>query len=115
MYARSIYHQAVLSRRELFERIGVFDISYSLLADQDWFLRAMTAKARGFHTGIPVCVFEIGGACSNWRKLHQERSRMQHHHYRWGERLLFEPGWFVLKAVHRLLTGNFAMPVGWRR
>jgi len=112
LYDRVICHQTILARRELFERIGGFDLSYSLLADQEWLLRSLAAGARGLHTGITVCEFEIGGVCSDWRKLRRERAGMQQQHFRSWERWLFGLSWLALKIVHRFRTGNFAVPVG---
>ena len=115
LYDRVICHQTILARHELFERISGFDLSYSLLADQEWLLRALAAGARGLHTGITVCEFEIGGACSDWRKLRRERARMQRQHFHRWERGLFGLSWLALKIVHRFRTGNFAVPVGLKR
>ena len=114
-YAQSICHQTILGRRELFEHIGGFDTSYSLLADQDWLRRGMATGAQALHTGITVCEFEAGGACSDTERMRQEWARLRRQHFRWWERGVFSFGLCALKIIRRLRTGNFAIPVGWRR
>jgi len=113
LYELTLCHQTLLARRELFERIGGFDLGYPLLADQDWVLRAMAAGARGLHTGITVCEFEFGGTCSDVRRKRQERARLRRQHFPWWERGAFALGWLIRKVLSRLRTRNFALPVRW--
>ncbi|MDZ4849272.1 MAG: glycosyltransferase [Pirellulaceae bacterium] len=51
--AVSITQQATLFRREVFERLGGFDCSYSIVADNDFWLRAIEA---GFKMEYVNCV-----------------------------------------------------------
>ncbi len=48
------YHQGMFAKREVFERIGTFDLRYQIVADYDWTLRAYRQGCR-FQT-IPDAV-----------------------------------------------------------
>ena len=42
LYKRPIPQQCIFSRRRVFDRVGVFDTRYSICADYDWLVRAIT-------------------------------------------------------------------------
>jgi glycosyltransferase involved in cell wall biosynthesis len=55
-------HQAVFARRELFERVGEFNLAYKFNADYDWLLRAQRALARFYYLPRLIARFDDSGA-----------------------------------------------------
>ena len=65
-YQRTICHQAVFTRRELFERVGEFNESYPIHADADWLMRAFfKLHIRFRHIDRIVCYYSSEGVSSN--------------------------------------------------
>lgn len=58
----SLCHQAVFARRDLFDRMGGFDLSLRYAADYDWLIRVLKGGARVQHTDRIVSRFRVGGA-----------------------------------------------------
>jgi glycosyltransferase involved in cell wall biosynthesis len=57
----NLCHQAVFARRELFERLGEFDMRYPINADFDWLLRVFTSGAKYKYLGFPIAFYEATG------------------------------------------------------
>ena len=78
-------HQAVFARRQLFQSIGGFDLSYPINADYDWLLRVFHSGARARYVDRDISVFAEGGF------------HMQHAAKREAERLTikdkYNPSW----------------------
>jgi glycosyltransferase involved in cell wall biosynthesis len=115
LYDRIICHQALLSRRAVFESIGGFDISYSLIADRDWILRAVTKGHKPKHFAIPICDWEVGGKCSDYKAVDKELIRYRSIHFSRFERLMYVIFRGSSKTLERIRSFNFALPVGLKR
>jgi glycosyltransferase involved in cell wall biosynthesis len=78
-------HQAVFARRQLFDKLGAFDLSYPINADYDWLLRVFHSGARARYIDRDISVFAEGGF------------HMQHAEKREAERLTikhkYNPSW----------------------
>ncbi len=77
-----LFHPAIFASKQLFEKVGNFDIQYKIVADYDWILRALVKnKATCKYLDMPITIFADGeGASSNPknRERHkQERSDVQ--------------------------------------
>lgn len=71
-------HQAVFARRQLFETIGLFDQSYPINADYDWFLRVFRSRVATLYVDRDVAMFTAGGRHSvDIQKLQMERRRVR--------------------------------------
>ena len=77
-FKSSVYHQATLCRRSLFERIGQFDTSFSIAMDYDFFLRAYrkAIKAKIVNTSFSVMRKDGVSSQTDWQSL-QERFRQE--------------------------------------
>ncbi|MBT9538267.1 glycosyltransferase family 2 protein [Thiobacillus sp.] len=76
-------HQGAFARRQLFERVGVFNTDFRINADYDWFLRVLGSGAAWRYEDIDIARFHTGGAhARNIQKLRDERHavRMQYIH-----------------------------------
>lgn len=68
-------HVASLARKSIFQAIGHFNTSFKLIADQDWYLRALKAGFSGVKIeGAPLGIIETGGASDSYSAL---RERLQ--------------------------------------
>lgn len=70
-------HQASFSRRDLFERYGYFDDSYSIVADKKFFINCLGFHNASFkYVDIDVANFDVNGISSAtegpWYKKHEE-------------------------------------------
>jgi len=108
LYWRSLPHQATFVKKELFDKFGVYDLSFKIIADWEFFARVIVR-----HHIPPVAwshcvsVYANNGVSANLGnrlQLRQERQRIrQLHfplHYRW--RRNFNEGWGGL--IHRIRT-----------
>ena len=90
LYRNTICHQAQFIRKSAFERVGLYDETYQLLADLEWFLRAMSQhRIRLKRTRQIVSVYVLGGRSSEEGALHaKERSEIQREYFTTWERSL---------------------------
>lgn len=92
-----ICHEAAFLTKKIYEKVGLYNISYKYLMDVDLFMRLYRAKA--VHKFINVCVltFRVGGASSTISKSYLNERK----------RLIIENGGTILEAFiyvsyHRL-------------
>lgn len=79
MFRGYFAHQAILAKRELFEKYGNFDVSYKICADWDWILRCLVNGATTYRLNSPLVVFSLGGAsgvAGEKGLLSRERARL---------------------------------------
>jgi len=114
LYSSSICHQTVMSRRSVFDKIGQFNTSIGIAGDPDWILRAYSKGCEFRHLGQLVCIYEGGGYSSNFERQQKARSWLLNKHFSLTERLIFGFIFCIVKIWRRLITGNFAIPVGYR-
>ncbi|GAB6060077.1 glycosyltransferase family 2 protein [Desulfonatronum parangueonense] len=71
---RTITQQAILYRREAFERCGNFDQELRIAADHEWLLRAfLHHDIQGAYLKRPVAVFRIGGVSNDGESAQAHR------------------------------------------
>ena len=106
LYWRSLPHQATFIRRTLFEKYGLYDISFKIAADWEFFARVIMRHH------VPITAWShcmavytndgISARLENRKQLRQERYRIRHMHYpaiyRW--RRDFNEAWGAL--LHRI-------------
>lgn len=70
-FKTGVYHQGSLCKREIFERIGGFDIDFKIAMDFDFFLRAYRYGLRAHYFPIAVAVMRDTGisASTDWPSL----------------------------------------------
>lgn len=107
----SICHQAILARRNIFDAIGNFDISFRLVADRDWIFRAIDSGFKYIHTPIVFCDWEIGGACVDYRVEEKELIKYRGKYFVSHKRRLYRSLWFLEKIYKRAKSMNFTIPV----
>jgi glycosyltransferase involved in cell wall biosynthesis len=79
MFNDTIPHQSVLIKRELFNRIGKYNLDYPIVADYDYFMRAMySQKCSGKFIDLVFAEYNMDGTSSklsNRRQMMLERRR----------------------------------------
>lgn len=62
MCTNALAHPSMFHKRHCFEKAGVFDLKYSIVADYEWTLRAMYEKGlQGSYFDVVTTVFSAGG------------------------------------------------------
>lgn len=78
LLTEDLCHQAVFARRQLFDRIGGFDLAFRWNADYDWLIRAFRAGVRSRCMARAICDFYVGGAHTSDPSAHvAERRRVR--------------------------------------
>ena len=81
MMRDTLWHPVSFVKHSFLEKIGLYDTSYKIVADYDWFLRAIFKYGATLHyVNTPVAVFYLGGLSSlpeNSEKIRLERLRSQ--------------------------------------
>ncbi len=65
----NLCHQAVFAKRTVFDRVGVFDTSYQIVADYDWLLRALLSGVNIRYIDRIIAYFNAMGAHAMDREL----------------------------------------------
>jgi glycosyltransferase involved in cell wall biosynthesis len=110
-YSTYFCHQSLVFRRQLFTKVGLFDLSYKFLADRDWILKAYVADAKFQYKPVIVCGYEGGGVSTNLKAVNHELMEMRKKSFSKIERVFYFSINIVVKIHKRLLIGNFNMPV----
>lgn len=67
-----VCHQAIFSRKSLYETVGKFDLRYRIIADKDWVLRTVNAGAKWLFTDMFVSYYQTGGISADVSKREGE-------------------------------------------
>ncbi|MHB9009739.1 MAG: glycosyltransferase family 2 protein [Limisphaerales bacterium] len=104
LYRRTICHQAWFVDRELYRKLGGFDLSLSISSAYDFQLRALLVeKASYLHVEKCVVTYEGGGISgSNSQVMRQDRRNIIQRHFSLRQRLLYSCAFAVLYGFSRL-------------
>ncbi len=84
LYKRTLPHTSAFIKKDLFDRIGLYDTSFEIVGDYDFFVRAYGAAA--IINFVPVCVavYHLDGVSSKSKGsklLDDEISRIRRRHF----------------------------------
>lgn len=103
-------HQAVFSRRTLFQRIGNFNEHFLLNADYDWLIRAFRSGAGWQWVDRTIAIFSVGGAHTrDVAKLSEERRKVR---LQYISPAMLALGGLRSRIVHRWHRHFSAHPLG---
>ena len=106
LYWRSFPHPATFIKRSLFEKWGLYDLSFQITADREFFVRAVVRHGAAC---VPwnhcVSIFTndgISASLENRKRLYRERQRIHRMHYpaRYRWRRDFNEAWGGI--IHRI-------------
>lgn len=70
-----VFHPATFTKKEIFDRMGGYDLRFKLAADYHWFLRAYLNKVEFAYLDDELVKFSVGGAsnfsCETYREAIQ--------------------------------------------
>lgn len=92
-----VVHQSIFTRKTLFDRIGTFDITYSIGADWDFLIRGLKNSATMFYIPIPVCKFPTDGVSAGVHNMQRHRIRKKNHLYKFFD-------WNLVKDIFNMPT-----------
>ena len=96
-----ICHQRLFVRRELFGKIGFFDLQYSFCADWDWIFRAVNAKSKIFFMESVVVLYNfMGTSLINLKRVYPECWRVMFKNTPFYEFLFF----LIYACVRKIKT-----------
>ncbi len=83
LFGMKAHHQAMFARRELFDRLGGFDLTYRIAADYDWAVRAFQAPGvtRKFVPHVIATMRRGGVSDRRYLASVRERWRVVRRHY----------------------------------
>ena len=110
---KGLHHQGVFIRRSLFERLGLYDTSFGIMMDYEFFLRAYRAGARFQQFANPaISMMRDSGISSrldwlNLKKRFDEEKRVHRtHQTRWLS--WFYDAWWMLYPRYRQLRAHLS-------
>lgn len=110
-------HQAALIKKELFSSIGLYNLEYKILADQEWFVRYFKQGDHSLYIPEVLSAYEIVGLSQKQRfksiKENQKISRMHFPWYIHFIRTLRHP--FLLFKVYLMMKLMHTKGYAWYR
>jgi len=82
LFKNGIYHQSTICSKRLFDEIGLFDPSFQIAMDYDFFLRAYKSGKGAVSVNMPLGTMRLTGISSqtDWDSLHERFSEQQRVH-----------------------------------
>ena len=114
-------------RRDVYSRVGLFDLKYQIAADREWLLRLALTRPRGIVLGVSVCQYRRHADSMTIDRAGRNASQYRHEHLSIAEEYLSHPDladdardalrtWHkresVCEAQQALLRGRFR--VAWQ-
>jgi glycosyltransferase involved in cell wall biosynthesis len=99
---KGVCHQGALCKRGLFEKIGLFNTSFKICMDYDFFNRAYRYGATGEYVSELLSVMRDGGISSrqDWRSLKQRFAEEKRVHYENNTSIIMEGVYMVYWALY---------------
>lgn len=93
LYRTPLCHQSMFFSKSVFEKYGLYDLSYKILADYNCTLNAFRKKVPFFYINLPVCTYLGGGISESKQGVEiktQEYKEIQKIYYSRWERIMYE-------------------------
>lgn len=68
---KSVCHQAMFVKRNVFDKTGLYDINYKIVADRDWFIKCYKNKLNMKHLDKFYIFFDVNGISSDKIRIQQ--------------------------------------------
>ena len=106
MIADTLWHPVSFIKRDLFTRLGKYDETLKMVADYDFFLKAVIVnKVTTRHSGVSVAVFNLDGFSSDPRNVE----------LRLKEREIVQSRYFPEKVIQSAKSLNIILQSKWYR
>jgi glycosyltransferase involved in cell wall biosynthesis len=108
--ANGISHQAIFAKVQVFEKLGGFDSSLRIVADNDWLIRAINANfAFGYCPEVLTAVLP-GGVSSATQKVTEEKEILKERYLTRFQRATFPLYYVGSKVLGRIRQRKFHLP-----
>ncbi len=101
LYCGSLPHPSTFSSKQAFQKNGLFDKSFRVAGDYEWFVRGFVKNGLSFqHLDVLTTVFLNDGVSTSreWENVQKEEiERLRHMHFSFTERLWLNIGRFLRK------------------
>lgn len=79
LWSRTINHQAVFAKREVFTKVGDFDTSFKMKADHDWIIRCYNHSCAFRYLPLTIAKYDYGGfSVKNWKRFIKGDRKLLH-------------------------------------
>lgn len=103
IFRGSLPHPATIYKKDAFERCGVFNTTYKIASDYEWFVRALVKyKLKFIRTDLIMTVFNKGGISTDKdhsQLIQLEKTRVRKTYYSLFERVYYNFRWFYKKNL----------------
>lgn len=101
-----LFHPAIFASKKLFDKVGIFDTQYKIVADYDWVIRALVQfKASCKYLDMPITVFADGeGASSNPKNKEFHKNERKSVQKKYFSPLMITVSNFLYKSMRSLLS-----------
>ncbi|MGN0006283.1 MAG: glycosyltransferase family 2 protein [Candidatus Gastranaerophilaceae bacterium] len=101
-----LFHPTIFASKKLFEKIGVFDTKYRIVADYDWVIRALVKfKASCSYLDMPITIFVNGeGASSNPKNKDFHKNERKEVQKKYFSSLMITVSNFLYKSMRSSLS-----------
>ena len=105
MKGMGLMHQSMFTSRKVFAHVGMFNIKYTIGADWDFLIRAVTSHVSLYYMPIPFSKFATDGVSSKVHNLQRHKIRKQNKLYRYIDTGLIRDI-FHMKTMIQLIIGR---------
>jgi glycosyltransferase involved in cell wall biosynthesis len=103
LYRASLPHPATIYKKDAFERCGVFNTTYKIASDYEWYVRALLKYNLQFkRIHLILTQFNKGGISTqkdNSSFIKKEKEKVRKTYYSFFERLYYSSRWFIKKNL----------------
>ncbi len=103
IYRASLPHPATIYNKDVFEKCGVFNTTYKIASDYEWFVRALVKyKLKFIRTDLIISVFSKGGISTkkdHSSLIEKEKERVRKSYFSLLERMYYNFRWFLKKNL----------------
>jgi glycosyltransferase involved in cell wall biosynthesis len=103
LFRASLPHPATIYKKDAFERYGVFNTTYKIASDYEWFVRSLLKYRLNFkRIDLIITIFSKGGLSTqkdNSGLIKKEKERVRKTYYSFFERIYYSSRWFIKKNL----------------
>lgn len=103
LYRASLPHPATIYKKGSFEKCGVFNTTYKVASDYEWFMRAIVKyKLKFKRIDLIITLFNKGGISTkkdHTDLIQNEKERVRKTYFSFLERLYYNIRWFIKKNL----------------
>jgi len=101
-FNNTICHQSLFANKELFKKIGFFNLDYKYIADREWLLRAKLSNMNFLYVNAFIAIWDPEGACiNNLTQFRKEIKKMRLQYFNKFELIILQTLNILIKLIKR--------------